>query len=312
MRERMIHDSDRVGRLAPSPTGALHLGNIRTFMIAWLQMRRCGGRMILRIEDLDHPKHKPGADSALQEDLRWLGFDWDAPVQWQSQRLGLYQAALQQLHASLYPCFCSRADIQRAQSAPHPGEILRYPGICRTRIIKDPGTRFSEKTAWRLALTEDDDGRFHDGFAGEMTHSAAELTGDFVIARGENIAYTLAVVVDDAEMGITDVVRGDDIFPATPSQIVLYQRLGLPIPRFFHVPLVIGPDGARLAKRHGDTRISTYRATGIPPGRILSALARSCGWLRKDESVSTLAELIPRFSWETIPHEAFVWDDALL
>lgn len=302
----------RTGRLAPSPTGALHLGNIRTFMMAWLQMRACGGRVLLRIEDLDHPKHKVGADVALMEDLRWLGFDWDEEPLWQTQRLALYEAAFEQLRPKLYPCFCSRADIQRAQSAPHPGEVLRYPGTCCGKPLPADADERLEKAAWRLALSPKDEGCFTDGFAGEWTRPAAEVMGDFVVARGKAIAYTLAVVVDDAATGVTDVVRGDDILPATPAQVVLYRQLGLPEPRFFHVPLVTGADGARLAKRHGDTRISAYRAAGISPGRILSALARSCGWLQKDETVSTLADLIPRFSWETVPKTPFIWDDALL
>lgn len=302
----------RTGRLAPSPTGALHLGNIRTFMLAWLQMRACGGRVLLRIEDLDHPKHKAWADAALIEDLTWLGFDWDEEPVWQSHRLDRYQSAFAQLRSSLYPCFCSRADIQRAQSAPHPGEVLRYPGTCRMQQIEAVDPEKMAKAAWRLALEAGDVGNFVDGFAGAWTRAAADLTGDFVVARGEAIAYTLAVVVDDAAMGVTDVVRGDDILPATPAQVVLYRRLGLPEPQFYHVPLVVGKDGARLAKRHGDTRISTYRAAGITASQILTALARSCGWLKMNEAVSTLAELIPLFTWETVPSMPFIWDDALL
>ena len=302
----------RVGRLAPSPTGALHLGNIRTFMMAWLQMRACGGKVLLRIEDLDHPKHKVGADVALMEDLQWLGFDWDEAPVWQSQRLDLYQAAFERLRPQLYPCFCTRADIQRAQSAPHPGEILRYPGNCRGRDLPADAAERLSKAAWRFALAATDDGCFEDGFAGEWKRPAADVMGDFVVARGDAVAYTLAVVVDDAAQGVTDVVRGDDILAATPAQEVLYRRLGLTEPRFYHVPLVTGKDGARLAKRHGDTRISAYRAAGISASQILSALARSCGWLQKEATVSTMAELIPRFTWETVPHEPFVWDDSLL
>jgi glutamyl-tRNA synthetase len=136
--------------------------------------------------------------------------------------------------------------------------------------------------------------------------------GDFVVARGDAIAYTLAVVVDDAAQGVTDVVRGDDILAATPAQTVLYRRLALAEPTFYHIPLVTGKDGARLAKRHGDTRVASYREAGITPGCILSALARSCGWLKKNETVSTLADLISRFTLETVPHTPFVWDDGLL
>ena len=339
--------SPPIGRLAPSPTGALHLGNIRTFMAAWLQMRAAGGTVRLRIENLDHPKHKPGADAALMEDLRWLGFDWDGPVVWQSQRAEAYAAALGRLSPDLYPCHCTRADILGAQSAPHPGDVLRYPGTCRELegwrnggmerasgalprppaggnapctpaspaampSPTPPHLHASTPPAWRLALGPADDGRFVDAFAGEQTRTAAELTGDFVVARGTEAAYALAVVVDDAAMGVTDVVRGDDILPATPAQIVLYRRLGWKPPTFWHLPLVVGADGRRLAKRHGDTRIAAYRAAGVPPGRLLSALARSCGWLAPGESVATLAELLPRFSFDAIPHEPFVWREELL
>lgn len=297
----------RIGRLAPSPTGALHLGNIRTFMIAWLQMRSCGGEIHLRIEDLDHPKHKVGADLALMEDLRWLGFDWDGQVLWQHPRQALYEAAFNRLQARLYPCICSRADIQRAQSAPHPGEILRYPGTCRHQRLTE-AQRNDPKTAWRFAVQPEDRGTFVDGFAGPFTTPAEQCVGDFVVARGRAMAYALAVVVDDAATGVTDVVRGDDILEATPAQILLYEALGLPVPTFYHVPLVVGADGRRLAKRHGDTRIATFRQQGLTPGDVLTLLARSCQWLAANERVETLAELLPRFSLATIPRAPFVFE----
>ncbi len=304
-----IQGTGRIGRLAPSPTGALHVGNIRTFMIAWLHMRSIGGNILLRIEDLDHPKHKKGADEALMDELRWLGFDWDGEVTWQSQRTHLYHKAMDQLRPSLYPCTCTRADIQNAQSAPHPGEVLRYPNRCRNRndVVWDA----THPPAWRLALTSMDDGRFTDGFAGVQRLTAAELQGDFVVARGEEASYTLAVVVDDAAMGISDVVRGDDILPATPAQIVLYQRLGYRVPTFYHLPLVVGQDGRRLAKRHGDTRIATYRNAGMTAGQLLTALAHSCGWT-PSSPVTTLRDLIPYFSFETIPATPLVWSESLL
>jgi glutamyl-tRNA synthetase len=296
----------RIGRLAPSPTGALHLGNIRTFMIAWLQMRSCGGEIHLRIEDLDHPKHKVGADVAMIDDLRWLGFDWDGEILWQSQRQALYEVAFEKVRERLYPCVCSRADIQRAQSAPHPGEILIYPGTCRTRTLSK-AQQTDPKTAWRFALQPHDLGCFTDGFTGPFTTPAKESVGDFVVARGHDIAYALAVVVDDAATGVTDVVRGDDILAATPAQVLLYEALGLPLPTFYHVPLVVGTDGRRLAKRHGDTRIATYRQQGATPGDILSPLAQSCGWLAAGERVETLSDLIPRFNLSAIPPAPFVF-----
>lgn len=301
--------SHRIGRLAPSPTGALHLGNIRTFMIAWLQMRTCGGEVHLRIEDLDHPKHKIGSDLAIIDDLRWLGFDWDGEILWQSQRQMLYEAALERLRPHLYPCQCTRADIQRAQSAPHPGEILKYPGTCRSRSKPYPDELINDpKTAWRFALSATHRGTFIDGFTGPFTIPASESTGDFVVARGHDIAYALAVVVDDAATGVTDIVRGDDILAATPAQVILYHALGLPLPSFYHVPLVVGPDGRRLAKRHGDTRISTYRQQGAKPRDILSPLAQSCGWLAPGETVETLSDLLSRFSLEAIPRTPFIFE----
>lgn len=279
-------------------------------MAAWLQMRQAGGRILLRIEDLDHPKHKPGADATLIDDLRWLGFDWDGPIVRQSTRLPAYRAALARL-APLYPCDCTRADIQGAQSAPHPGEVLRYPGTCRGR---DPNRPFppGKPPAWRLPLTPRDDGRFTDAFAGPQTRTADALTGDFVVARGDEPAYVLASLLDDAEAGVTDVVRGDDILPVTPAQIVLAHRLGLSPPAYWHLPLLVGPDGRRLAKRHGDTRIAAYRAAGLPPARLLTALARASRWIAPDATVATLRDLLPAFDLLATPRAPLVWSDALL
>ncbi len=308
------------------------MGNIRTFLIAWLQIRAQGGTIRLRIEDLDHPKHKPGATEALIETLQWLGFDWDGPIEVQSQRLAHYDKAFAQLADHCYPCTCTRADIQSAQSAPHAGEILRYPGTCRSVWREEPSSPHLTKAwnvekgqafAWRFALMPEDERPFTDSFTGTTPPAAATLTGDFVLARSQlptpnsqlptlSYAYTLAVVVDDAEMGITDVVRGDDLLLATPTQCALYKALGYALPRFWHVPLVVGADGRRLAKRHGDTRICAYRDAGISPSQLLTVLARSCRWLAPNESIASIRDLIPRFKMETIPQTPLVWDDTLL
>lgn len=299
-----------VGRLAPSPTGALHLGNVRTFMIAWLRARSVGGRVVMRMEDLDHPRDKPGAAHLAIEDLKWLGFDWDESFV-QSERTDFYRQALARLVEGgfVYPCTCSRADVEHAQSAPHAGEQLRYPGTCRGRYADwaEAARACAPRVpCWRFRVLEGTHVCVDDIFAGHYEQDVAAALGDFPVARDENGAgYTLAVVVDDAAMGVTEVVRGDDLLAATPAQVLLQRALGLPTPAYCHVPLVVGADGRRLAKRHGDTRIASYRAAGVKAERLLGALAASCGWAEPGECLS-LVELLPRFSLETLPHAPLV------
>ena len=253
--------SGYVGRLAPSPTGALHLGNVRTFMIAWLRARHEGGKVIFRMEDLDHPKDKPGAAAQAVEDLRWLGFDWDEEYV-QSERKAIYRQALQSLciqtfeHPSIrtiplvYPCVCSRRDVEAAQSAPHAGEQLHYPGTCRGRFktwrealaSKLASTRLptancqlsttnyklptTNLPCWRFAVAPNTVVAFDDAFAGHYEQNVSETLGDFPLARDEfGAGYTLACTVDDLLMGVTEVVRGDDLLPATPAQILLANAL---------------------------------------------------------------------------------------
>ncbi len=312
-----------VGRLAPSPTGALHLGNVRTFLVAWLRVRSCGGRLILRMEDLDHPRHKPGADTAILEDLRWLGFDWDegpdvggpnGPYA-QHERRPLYASALAKLQAQglVYPCVCSRKDCEAAQSAPQGNEDgIHYAGTCRGRFASYAEAAATlpagRVPAWRFIIPEGEAAvtTFTDVFAGPQRFDVASQTGDFVLARDPDAAgYMLAVVVDDDAMGVTEVVRGDDLLPATGRQILLYRALGLRIPDFLHVPMVVGPEGMRLAKRHGDTRIATCRENGVSPETVLGVLAWWCGWAAWGEKVS-LRDLLPRFDLSTLPHERIV------
>ena len=345
-----------VGRLAPSPTGALHLGNVRTFMVAWLRARSQGGKVILRTEDLDHPKDKPGAAAQAVEDLRWLGFDWDEEYV-QSERKAVYREALEALRNQsisrsanqpisqsvdqsiplVYPCVCSRRDVEAAQSAPHAGEQLYYPGTCRgrfaswgeaQRFLDARSARLASKTSststtrttsptrtpcWRFAVAPGTVVAFADAFAGHFEQDVSRTLGDFPLARDEfGAGYTLACTVDDLLMGITEVVRGDDLLAATPAQILLANTLRTSsalhlhsTPSYCHVPLVVGKDGKRLAKRHGDTRIATYREEGKSPGEILGFLAASCGWAEKGESVS-LCDLLPRFDLGTIPHSPFM------
>lgn len=308
-----------VGRLAPSPTGALHLGNVRTFMVAWLRARQAGGRVILRTEDLDHPKHKAGAAAQAIEDLKWLGFDWDEECV-QSERVTLYAEALDALRSKglAYPCVCSRKDVEAAQSAPHEGDQFHYPGTCRDRFCSwNDACRFLNPSSaegvsaripcWRFRTPDASQVMFEDGFAGAYSMDVRAQLGDFPLARDEKGAgYTLAVVVDDAAMGVTEVVRGDDLLPATPQQLLLYRALGLKEPKFFHVPLVVGSDGRRLAKRHGDTRIASFREDGMNAEDIIGYLAWSLGMnpARKPIELSALTSI---FDPTRIAHEPMVF-----
>ena len=296
--------AEYVGRLAPSPTGALHLGNVRTFMIAWLRARQAAGRLILRIEDLDHPRHKRGAETQAIADLRWLGFDWDEEFV-QSERRGLYAAALARLRAQglAYPCVCSRRDVETAQSAPHEGDQLHYPGTCRGRFATwaEAASASGRTPCWRFRTPEGAHVAFEDGFAGRYEMDVEATLGDFPLARDEDGGgYAIAVTVDDAAMGVTEVVRGNDLLPATPQQLLLYRALGLTPPSFFHVPLVVGPDGRRLAKRHGDTRIASFRAAGMRPEEIIGFLASASGIL-PDRKPIGLKNLIGRFDPARLP-----------
>ncbi|MDR0867956.1 MAG: tRNA glutamyl-Q(34) synthetase GluQRS [Planctomycetota bacterium] len=302
-----------VTRLAPSPTGALHLGNARTFLLAWLRARAAGGRVILRVEDLDHPKVKPAAVAEIYADLRWLGLDWDegddcptgnAPYA-QSKRLPLYREALTKLRGDLYPCVCSRADIENAQLAPHAGEELFYPNTCRDKKI--PPAQINDKTAWRF-IAPAGEREFIDNFRGRERADLQQFSGDFVVARGATPAYQLACVVDDAAMGVTEVIRGDDLALSTFRQLALYDALNLSPPQFLHLPLLVGADGRRLAKRHGDTRLATLRQAGISPQKVVGYLARISGLSAGQPA--TPAALIAGFDLAKIPRGAVTVADA--
>lgn len=296
-----------VGRLAPSPTGAQHVGNARTYLIAWLSSRSRGGKVLLRIEDIDSPRVKPWAVQQALDDLRWLGLDWDGPPLVQTERLSHYQEALDQLRARelVYPCTCTRGDIEAAASAPHEEqEGPVYPGTCAQRQVKD-AIPLSQPYAWRFRVGSEPVG-FEDGFRGRVQIDLRRAGGDFVVWKSSGTpAYQLAVVVDDAATGVTEVVRGDDLVPSTPRQLLLYRALNLEAPRFVHVPLVVGPDGRRLAKRHGDTRLATLRQAGVKAEALVGLLAWSCGWLAEIRPIAS-GELLERFQLTSLPRGPFV------
>jgi glutamyl-tRNA synthetase len=274
----------QVTRLAPSPTGALHLGNARTFVVNWALARRLGWRIVLRIEDLDTPRVKPGVIDLTIDLLSWLGLDWDQGPYIQSQDLEPYRQAMQSLAAAalVYPCELTRSQIEAAASAPQEGaHEVPFPADLRPAQI----ARSFDDTApsWRMVVPEQPI-EFIDAFAGPQQHWPARTIGDFIVwtrrdaARPGQPAYQLAVVVDDARQGVTQIVRGDDLLDSAARQLLIYRALGLgPEPAYTHLPLIRGSDGRRLAKRHGDTRLDSYRAQGVTPERILGLLAYWCG-----------------------------------
>ena len=266
------------GRFAPSPTGDLHVGNLRTALLAWLFARSAGGRFLMRMEDLDFGRVRPGVEERQLADLRAVGVDWDGPVVRQSERLSLYEDALARLDT--YPCYCTRAEIREAVSAPH-GPVGAYPGTCRDLTSAERAAREAAGRPPALRVKAD----------GEVD--------DFVVRRGDGaFAYNLAVVVDDADMGVDQVVRGDDLLDSTPRQAWLARALGLPEPEYVHMPLVLGPDGARLAKRHGAVTVAE-----LGPDAAWEWIVRSLG-------MDPDAGLLEQFDPDRLPREPAVFPTA--
>jgi glutamyl-tRNA synthetase len=287
------------GRFAPSPTGTLHLGNLRTALLAWLFARSAGGRFLVRMEDLDAGRVRAGSAEEQLADLAALGLDWDGEVVFQSQRLERYDAAIEQLRAGghLYECFCTRAEIRAAASAPHgPLPEGRYPGTC-LHLTEDERAR-RRATGRTPALRVRAGGAriaFEDRFLGRVEG----VVDDFVVRRNDGApAYNLAVVVDDAAQGIRLVVRGDDLADTTPRQLLLAQLLGVRAPEHVHVPLVLGPDGARLAKRHGGVTLRD-----VEPAAALRWIAESL----ELPAGRSPRELLRAFDPAQLPREPAVW-----
>jgi len=303
-----------VGRFAPSPSGRMHLGNLLCALLAWLSAKSRGGRMILRIEDLDVGRcPRPYADR-VEEDLRRLGLTWDeggsecgpsAPY-YQSDRTAVYQAALERLEKQglVYPCFCTRAELHAAD-APHreDGQVL-YPGTCRRLNPEEAARRVRESgksPALRLRVPEETVS-VTDGHLGPYSEYLPGDCGDFLLRRSDGMfAYQLAVVVDDAAMGVTEVVRGSDLLSSTPRQLLLYRLLGLNAPRFYHLPLLLAPDGRRLSKRERDVSLGELE-TSYSPEEIIGKLAFLAG-LNPSAAPRTPESLLSEFAWERVPKE---------
>ena len=300
------------GRFAPSPSGRIHLGNILCCLLAWLSARQKGGRVILRIEDLDTARCPRRYGEQMCRDIQWLGLDWDegpviggpsGPYE-QSRRTALYQAALERLEAQglVYPCFCTRAELHAA-SAPHreDGQVV-YPGTCRGLTAEqaaERARRTGRAPALRLRVPEEEI-TFIDGHMGEYGEWLPADCGDFLLRRSDGMfAYQLAVVVDDAAMGVTEVVRGADLLASTPRQLLLYRLLGLEAPAFYHFPLLLGSDGQRLSKRNADAGLDTL-GERYTASEILGKLAYLAGFNPSAEPRSG-ESLLADFAWEKVP-----------
>ena len=290
-----------VGRFAPSPSGRMHLGNLFTALLAWLSVRAQNGKMLLRIEDLDPDRSRQEYIDALRDDLTWLGLTWDEEMPLQSTRSARYAEAFAKLPT--YPCYCTRSELHAA-SAPHASDgNLVYAGTCRDLTNEERKVK-TRPPAWRVYVP-DTQIAFTDGVFGEQYENLARDCGDFIVRRSDGVyAYQLAVVCDDADGCVTEVVRGCDLLSSTPRQIWLYRTLGLPVPRFYHVPLLVAPDGKRLSKREKSLDMAHLRARYQPEELIgrLAYLAK----LTEDASPVSASELIDAFSWDRIERSPIV------
>ena len=301
-----------VGRFAPSPSGRIHLGNILCSLLAWLSVRQKGGRVVLRIEDLDTARCPRKYADQMEDDLRWLGLDWDeGPTvggengsYYQSERTALYQQALEKLEnmGLVYPCFCTRAELHAA-SAPHreDGQVI-YAGTCRDLTAEEAAERAAKRSPALRLRVPNEDVSFIDGHMGLYRENLACDCGDFLLRRSDGMfAYQLAVVVDDAAMGVTEVVRGADLLSSTPRQLLLYRLLDLTPPKFYHFPLLLDASGRRLSKRDGDIGLDALRRR-CQPEEVVGALAYLAG-LNPSRRPCAPTSLVDTFSWDLVPKE---------
>ena len=294
-----------VGRFAPSPSGRMHLGNVFSALLAWLSVKSQDGEMVLRIEDLDPDRCRPEYAEILKEDLRWLGLSWDREQTPQSLRTAAYAEVFQTLceKGLVYPCYCTRTELHAA-SAPHAsdGRVL-YAGTCRD-LTEAERAQKTKAPAWRLIMP-DREIAFTDGLQGAYREDLAADCGDIIIRRADGVyAYQLAVVTDDADGGITQVVRGMDLLSSTPRQLYLYELMGKTPPEFYHVPLLVAPDGRRLSKREKDLDMGALR-DGYTPEALLGHIAHLAGVIEQDEPASA-EELAKVFDWNNVKKDPIV------
>lgn len=290
------------GRFAPSPSGRMHLGNLWSCLLAWLSARSAGGRMVLRLEDLDVERCRPEYCDQVMRDLEWLGLDWDNEPVYQSQRSHIYEEYFHQLEQRglIYPCYCTRAE-RLAASAPHRSDgVAVYDGRCRRLTQQErQSLAATRRPAWRVAVPEDEFA-FVDLCQGPCRQRLDTECGDFILRRSDGVyAYQLAVVVDDALMGVTQVVRGSDLLDSTPRQLWLCDTLGFARPEHAHVPLLLAPDGRRLAKRDRDLELGQLQQVYTAP-ELVGRLAHLAGIIPEYAPV-TPAQLVPLFRWDNVP-----------
>ena len=292
------------GRFAPTPSGRLHLGNILCAMLAYLSVRSRGGRFLLRIEDVDVPRCPRRLAQQCIDDLTWLGFTWDEPPLYQSDRIDIYRAALDRLTEAghTYPCFCTRAQLM-SLAAPNQGDTqVIYQGTCAHLSAEEAAERARTRAPATRLRVPDEEVAFTDGLFGVQKENLQRDCGDFILRRSDGLyGYQLAVVVDDALQGVTEVVRGRDILSATPRQLYLQRLLGYPQPEYVHIPLLVDAQGRRLAKRDKDLDL-TALSQRFTPAEILGMLAYSAGILPEVRPM-TLEQLIPLFDWQKVKRD---------